>query len=171
MQSTTDPCSLFLLISNHFAVASKKRKITLFRFSAIITSDCSYFADLFALFWLILQLPWWIWWKSTEPFCRTLSIYNLAGKTNNCWQCIHSVFCIQPSNRVPSLIPCFPSLSIHNVHSLLLLCAQLIYMQCILGRNGAFFTFITCLFYSNVTRRVTWRHRTNFTLFGKICKK
>ena len=48
-QLTTDQCSLFLLFSNHFAVASKKCKLKLFRFSAIITSDLSYFADLFAL--------------------------------------------------------------------------------------------------------------------------
>ena len=34
----------------HFAVASKKRKLKLFRFSEIITSDRSYFADVFALF-------------------------------------------------------------------------------------------------------------------------
>ena len=51
-QLSTDPCS-FLFFFNQFAVAVKKRKRKLFRFSAMITSGRSYFADLFALFQLL----------------------------------------------------------------------------------------------------------------------
>ena len=51
-QLTTDPCSLFVS-NNQFAVASKKRKVIFFCFSAIITSDRTYFADLFVLYLLV----------------------------------------------------------------------------------------------------------------------